>query len=85
MQRLLVEPGEPVDDLMQLVLGAAFLLNLGDIVRVHGRERHLGEAFIVMDSGAHGFNDVGSDVLDRRMLTDYDFRNTCPPATRTPA
>lgn len=53
LQGLFGEAREPVNDLMQLGLGAAFLFDLGEVVGVDGGEGQLGDAGVVI-FGGHG-------------------------------
>jgi hypothetical protein len=49
--RRLIESGQPLDDVLELLLGSAFFLDLGDVMGVNGRKRHLGNAFVLLAVG----------------------------------
>lgn len=53
LQRPFIEPCEPLNDFMQLLLRAPFLLDLGQIVWVDRRERHPSNSLIVVTCVFH--------------------------------
>jgi hypothetical protein len=55
-EALFIVAGEPVDHGVQLLHCAAFLLHFGHVVRVHAREGHAVDAFVV-GSGFHSLKD----------------------------
>lgn len=63
LQRSGIEAGQPLDDLVKFLFGAAFPLYFGQVHRVYRSEGHFGDAVVMCGGGVHRGYNVNKSVF----------------------